>query len=98
MRLTALTPVAPPVLGLAAVLYEGLPSWCFLALIGVSVVLTATQVVVTQIIRLRASGKITHSQDALRVLEIEDLPHPRPPAEVTAGALKRHFRLGRRVS
>jgi hypothetical protein len=47
----------------------------FLVLVGVSVLLTATHVVVTQIIRLRASRKITRSQDALGVLEIEDLPH-----------------------
>ena len=40
---------------------------------------TATQVVVTQIIRLRASARITRSQDALRVLEIEDLAR-RPPS------------------
>jgi hypothetical protein len=78
MRLTALAPIAAPGLGVPAVLYGGLPSWCLLALVGVSVLLTATQVIVTQIIRLRASGKITRSQDALRVLEIEDLRGARP--------------------
>ena len=37
--------------------------------------LAAAQVVVTQIIRLRASNRITRSPDNLRVLEIEGLPH-----------------------
>jgi hypothetical protein len=75
MRLTALAPIAPPAFGVPAALLGVLPAWCLPALVGVSVLLTATHVVVTQIIRLRASGKITRSQDALRVLEIEDLPH-----------------------
>ena len=43
-------------------------------MVGAGVVLTALQVVVTQVIRLRASACITSSRDAVRVLEIEDLP------------------------
>lgn len=77
MRLTALAPIAPPALGVPAVLYGALPGWCLVVLTGVSVLLTAAQVVVTQVIRLRASEKITRSQDALRVFELEDLPHRR---------------------
>jgi hypothetical protein len=49
-----------------AVLYAGIPGWCLLILVGVSVLLVIAQVTVTQIIRLRAS-----SRDAVRVLEIE---------------------------
>jgi hypothetical protein len=80
MRPTAvLAPIGPPVLGVPAVLYGALPTWCLFALLGVSLLLMATHVVVTQIVRLRASARITRSQDALRVLEIEDLPHPHPP-------------------
>jgi hypothetical protein len=37
--------------------------------------------VVTQIIRLRAINKITRSQDALRVIEIEDLPTAVNPSD-----------------
>jgi hypothetical protein len=47
--------------------------WAVLAVVGAGVVLTAVQVIVTQIIRLRASARITSSRDAVRVLEIEDL-------------------------
>ena len=36
--------------------------------------LTSAHVVVTELIRLRASARITSSHDAVRVLEIEDLP------------------------
>jgi hypothetical protein len=83
MRLTPLTPIAAAALGVPATLLGFLPSWCLIVLVGASVTLTAIPVVVSQIIRLRASGKITRSQDALRVLEIEDLPHrgrqPRRP-------------------
>jgi len=48
-----------------------------LTLIGVRVLLTASQVIVTQYIRVRAVGRITRSQDAVRVLKIEDLPRRR---------------------
>jgi hypothetical protein len=65
MRLTALTPLA---VGVPAVLSGALATWCLAVLVGVSVLLTATQVIGTQIIRLRASARITRSQDALRVL------------------------------
>jgi hypothetical protein len=79
MRLTGLAPIAPPVLGVPAVLYGGLPGWSLVAVVAASVVLTALPIIVTQVIRLRASSRITRSQDALRVLELEDLPcHPRP--------------------
>jgi hypothetical protein len=73
MRSTALTSIAPPALGVPAVLYGGMPAWCLHVLVGLSVLITVSQVVVTQVIRLRASARITRSQDALRVLEIEDL-------------------------
>ena len=75
MRLTPLTPIATSAVEVPAALFGFLPSWCLIVLVGVSVTLTAIPVVVTQIIRLRASGKITRSQDALRVLEIEDSPN-----------------------
>jgi hypothetical protein len=78
MHRTTLAPIAP-VLGVPAVLcvYGGLPGWYLFALVGVAVLLTAAEVIVTQIIRLRASSKITRSQDAIRVLEIEDVAHRR---------------------
>jgi hypothetical protein len=62
---------------LPATLLELLPPWALLVLAGVAILLTASQKIGTQIIRLRASAHITSSQDALRVLEIEDLGHPR---------------------
>jgi hypothetical protein len=43
--------------------------------LGITTALAAAQIVVTQIIRLRASNRITRGPDNLRVLEIEDLPH-----------------------
>ncbi len=78
MRLSSLASIAPPVLGIPAVLYGVLPGWWLPVLLGVSLLLSTTQVVVTQIIRLNACRKITSSQHALAVLEIEDLPHRRP--------------------
>jgi hypothetical protein len=79
MRLTALAPLAPHARGVPAVLSGALPTWYLAVLVGISVLLTATQVIVTQIIRLRASARMIRSQDALRVLQIEDLPHlPQP--------------------
>lgn len=58
-------PLAPPTLaGLAGVL----PTWAVLALVGTSVLIIVTQMVVTQIIRLRAS---TNSRSALRLRELE---------------------------
>jgi hypothetical protein len=74
MRLTALASIASPVLGIPAVLYGGLPGWCLTVLVASSTLLAAVQVIITQVIRLRASAKITCSEDAVRVLEIEDLP------------------------
>ena len=75
MRPTAALAPLAPLLGVPAVLYTSLPSWCLASLLGTTAALSAVQVVVTQIIRLRASARITRGQDALRVLEIEDLPH-----------------------
>jgi hypothetical protein len=80
MRPTAaFAPLAAPLLGVPAALYSALPGWALLALLGVTAALAAAHVVVTQIIRLRANARITRSRDALRVLEIEDLPHYRQP-------------------
>jgi hypothetical protein len=77
MRSTdALAPLAPLLPAVPAVVYDNLPAWALLALLGVAAALTAVQVVVTQVIRVRASGRITSSKDNLRVLEIEDLPRP----------------------
>lgn len=59
-------------LAVPAGLLQLLPGWAVLALIGVGVLLTVAQVAVTQYIRIRAVGRITRSQDAVRVLEIED--------------------------
>jgi hypothetical protein len=70
-----LTPHAVPLIGVCTVLSSALPTWALLALLGISATLASGHVVATQIIRLRASARITRSQDALRVLEIEDLPH-----------------------
>jgi hypothetical protein len=60
-------PFAAPLLGVPAALCV-LPTWALLALLGVTATLIAAQVVVTQIIRLRASARITRSQDALCAL------------------------------
>jgi hypothetical protein len=80
MRPTAaLAPLATPLLGVPAALSGALPPWALLALLGFTAALTTGHVVVTEIIRLRASARITRSQDALRVLEIQDLPHRRRP-------------------
>ncbi|MFD6072933.1 hypothetical protein [Amycolatopsis lurida] len=54
--------------GLLAVL----PLWCAIALVTIGSALTASRVIVTQIIRLRAADKITTSEHTLRLLEIED--------------------------
>ena len=78
MRLTAaLTPLAAPVLGIPVALADALPTWALLTLLGVSALLAAAQVTVTQVIRLRASARISRSDHALRALEIEDLPQQR---------------------
>lgn len=79
MRSSAtLAPLAAPVLGIPAAAPGVLPAWALLALLAAAALLTAVQFAVTQIIRLRASNQIANSRDALRVLEIEDLPHHRP--------------------
>jgi hypothetical protein len=70
----ALISAAP---GIPACVLRLLPIWAVLALIGIGVLLTTVQVIITQVIRLHASARITRSQDALRVLEIEDLPRQR---------------------
>jgi hypothetical protein len=76
MRPTATAPVA---LVVPAGVLHLLPIWGILVVVGAGVVLTALQVIVTQVIRLRASARITSSRDALRVLEIEDLPRAPDP-------------------
>jgi hypothetical protein len=79
MRQITTLPIAPAAITVPAVLSGALPTWCLLALLGLSVLLTVAHVLVTQLIRLRAINKITRSKDALRVIEIEDLPHRRQP-------------------
>lgn len=49
-----------------------LPLWFLITILAVSAALTATQVIVTQIIRLRTSTKITSSADALKLLTAGD--------------------------
>jgi hypothetical protein len=71
------TAFAPAALVVPACVLHLLPAWAVLVLVGAGMVLTAAQVIVTLIIRLRASSCITNSRDALRVLEIEDLLHER---------------------
>ena len=73
MRSTAATVISTALVVPIGVLHL-LPVWAVLVVVGVGVLLTALPVIVTQIIRLRASAHITDSHDALRVLEIEDLP------------------------
>jgi hypothetical protein len=85
-----------------------LPVWAVLAVVAVGVLLTAMQVIVTQIVRLRASKQISSSRDALRMLEIEDLPrgqhcnprsgHPRAHDSSRAHAGADRARLGRRTA
>jgi hypothetical protein len=84
MRPTA-TAFAPAALVVPAGMLHPIPLWAVLVVVGPGVVLTAVQVIVTQIIRLRASARITSSRDALRVLEIEDLPHHRKPLDPQPG-------------
>ncbi|MFD6072754.1 hypothetical protein [Amycolatopsis lurida] len=52
-----------------AALCAALPAWCAVIMALTAVALSATQVIVTQVIRLRASNKITTSAHALRLLE-----------------------------
>jgi hypothetical protein len=77
MRRTSLAPLAASLVGIPAALHGGLPGWSLSLLVGVVVLLVATEALVTQVIRLRASKRITRSQDALRVLEIEGHYHRR---------------------
>ncbi len=72
-RTGGLTALTPMLVGTPAALLIGLPSWYVMVLVALSALLAAAQIVVTQIIRLRASNHVTDSHDALRVLEIEDL-------------------------
>ena len=74
---TALTAFAPAAPVVPAGVLQLLPVWAVLALLGAGVLLTAVQVIVTQYIRIRAVHQVTRSQDAVRVLEIEDLPRRR---------------------
>ena len=76
---TALTPLAPLLTGVPAAVAGALPTWALITLLAVSALLAVLRVVTTQVIRLRASNRITRSPDNLRVLEIEDLPHHRRP-------------------
>ncbi|WP_409496075.1 hypothetical protein [Amycolatopsis sp. cmx-11-12] len=55
-----------------AALLRALPVWCVVAVAVVAAATTVARVIVTQIIRLRASNKITTSAHALRVLELEN--------------------------
>ena len=84
MRLTALAPLAPPILGVPAVLYGALPSWCLAVLVGVSVLLTATQVIVTQIIRLASAPQSPAAKTPYRYCKSKTSPTNRqavgPPA------------------
>jgi hypothetical protein len=91
---TALAPLAPLLTGAPAAVAGALPTWALTTLLAVSALLVVLQVLTTQIIRLRASNQITRSQDNLRVLEIEDLPHHRrPPTHPgPAPARTRHHR------
>lgn len=66
----AVAPLTPPVLAVPTTLLGILPLWFLITILAVSVALTATQVIVTQIIRLRASTKINTSAHALQVLTI----------------------------
>ena len=54
---------SPPAARVPAALYGALPNWALLTLLAVTTALAAAQVVVTQIIRLRASNRITRSPD-----------------------------------
>ncbi|WP_406639102.1 hypothetical protein [Amycolatopsis sp. WGS_07] len=53
-------------------LSSALPTWCVVTVALAGVALAAAQVAVTQIIRLRLSGKIATSAHAVRVLELQD--------------------------
>ncbi|MBV9920308.1 MAG: hypothetical protein JOY78_05555 [Pseudonocardia sp.] len=92
---TALAPLAPLLTGVPAAVAGALPPWALSVLLAGSALLTAAQVATTQIIRLRASNRITRSTDNLRVLEIEDLPHHRQPPTHPAPT-HRALRCGRR--
>lgn len=53
------------------------PTWCVITLVLIAAALTALRVVVTQVIRLRASAKITSSAHALQLLTQLDNPRGR---------------------
>jgi hypothetical protein len=88
---TALAPLAPLLAGVPAAVAGALPTWALTSLLGVAALLAVAQVATTQIIRLRASNRITRSADNLRVLEIEDLRHDRrPPTHPSPAPARTH--------
>lgn len=62
----------PLALDIAIGLFDLLPMWCVITMIGVAAALATMQVTVTQIVRLRASRVVTRSGDGVAVLKIED--------------------------
>jgi hypothetical protein len=89
---TALAPLAPLLTGVPAAVAGALPIWALTALLAVSALLAVLRVITTQVIRLRASNRITRSSDNLRILEIEDLPRTRQPPTHPAPARSRRSR------
>lgn len=82
-----------------ASLLAGLPLWCVITLAMATTALTATRVIVTQIIRLRATSKITRSAHALRLLEIQDNPRSLPTRQSRdAGGIRKAQTSGQEAS
>lgn len=72
MGRTALASPTTAVVAAPATLLGILPSWFLITILAVSAALTAVQVIVTQVIRLRASSQIATSAHALQLLTVED--------------------------
>jgi len=71
MRQTTLVSTESTAIGLVAKL-TGLPTWCTCIIVLTYLALAAGPIVVTQIIRLRVSTRITTARAALQVLGFGD--------------------------
>ncbi|WP_308820060.1 hypothetical protein [Pseudonocardia alni] len=65
------TPAPELVLGLPVTLLPDPPTWCLIVLVVAAALRTLTPVLVSQVIRIRMSAKITDSEHALEVLRLE---------------------------
>ncbi len=89
MRQITTAPIVPAAV-LVPMLVSATPqAWCLIAMLGISVLLAATHVVVTQIIRLRATTTITRRSGRPARPRDRRPPPPIPLAEMTPTSLTR---------